>query len=270
MLSLPTKRLESFKFYKYQACGNDFILIEDDEEEFLQHHRSMIPHLCKPHYGIGADGVLLVQKSTVANIKMRIFNQDGSEARMCGNGLRCVGKHFGQDCSIETAAGVSILKLRKDSIHASLPIAKILKEFIDLPMNLKGHLVNTGTEHLVIFVEDIHAPDLSALADLYKTHELFSPKGVNVNYAKILSQDSLQVKTFEKGVKEPTHSCGSGGAAVALAYTHLIERQETLRILSWHQGEILYSIDSLGTLWMTGPAQFVFEGNFISKKLFMD
>ncbi len=259
--------MEPIEFYKYQGSGNDFILIEDYKDEFLALHRGKIPHLCHAHYGIGADGLLLLQRSNIADLKMRIFNQNGSEARMCGNGLRCVGKHFGKDCSIETLAGISIIELPGDLVRASLPIAEMIEASIALPMNLEGHLVDTGTEHLVIFVDDLTAPELPRLAELYREHEMFAPSSVNVNYVKVESKMILSIRTFEKGVTHETISCGTGGAAAAFAYNQIVEQQPRLKVFSRHKVETSYTIDHLNTIWMTGPAELVFTGNFVGKKI---
>ncbi len=261
--------MESIDFYKYHGSGNDFILIEDYRGEFSSLHQGKIPFLCRPHYGIGADGLILLQKSEIADIKMRIFNEDGSEARMCGNGLRCAGKHFGEDCSIETLAGISVIGFHGDHVRASLPFAEMIEPSIPLPMNLEGHLIDTGTEHLVIFVDDLTSPELPQLADLYRGHEMFAPYGVNVNYVKVESADTLSIRTFEKGVRQETYSCGTGGAAAALAYNQTILQQPRVRILSRHREETTFAIDHFQTIWMTGPAELIFVGNFIPKKNLM-
>lgn len=238
-------------FYKYEAAGNDFVLFEDYEEQFSLH---LVPQICHRKLGIGADGVLLLQKSQIADVKMRIFNQDGSEATMCGNGLRCVIRHLSKSCTIETRGGLSFGSLEKSCIRATLPQKKILQSPILLTHNLVGHLVNTGTPHLVIFTEKLDNPELLALAPLYRT--LFN--GVNVNLAQI-TKEGIRVRTFEKGVDDETLSCGTGGAAVSLMH-HKMQNMNKIKIL-FTTSTLTFSFDSKGEIWMEGPARLVFQGN---------
>ncbi len=255
MLSTPLKIFPDLNklFYKYQGTGNDFVLFEDYEQSFPINSR-LITQICNRNLGIGADGILLLQKSEIADLKMRIFNQDGSEASMCGNGLRCVIKHLGKSCKIETQGGISHGKYGIDSIKATLPKREILHSPITLPNNLIGHLVNTGTPHLVIFTEDI---DKGGIAPKLRYHPTFGPEGVNVNLAKIVPE-GIRVRTFEKGVETETLSCGSGGAAVALIH------KKDVRIL-FTSHELTFSFDIENQIWMEGPAELVFQGNLCLK-----
>lgn len=196
---------------------------------------------------------------------MRIFNPNGKEAKMCGNGIRCVAKHMGRDCSIETNAGICVAEMHGELVRASLPNINLLEEPVALPMDMEGHFVFSGTEHLVIFVEDLATDEFEELATIYRHHEMFHPYGVNVNFAKIISSDLIHFRTFEKGVERETHSCGTGGAAIAAAYQKLTT-QKRVRLVSSGKEELVFSFDSQQTLWMIGPADLVFEGNFIPKK----
>ena len=261
--------MDSIKFYKYHGCGNDFVIIEDYSNSFLSNHRRKIESICKPHYGVGADGLILIQHSEIADVKMRIFNPDGKEASMCGNGLRCIVKHLNRSCSVETITGICVASIKGELVKASLPIAEIISTSIPLPINQEGHLINTGTEHLIIFVDDLSASELKGLAEIYRHHEMFAPNGVNVNFVKIEEEDKVHIRTFEKGVEGETHSCGTGGAAVALAYNKVIKEQKRLRIISVNKHETIYTIDPHRIVWMIGPADFVFEGKFIPNKVLM-
>ena len=230
-------------FWKVHGSGNDFILIEDYDESFPL---KSVPAICDRNLGIGADGVLLLQKSESADVKMRIFNQDGSEATMCGNGLRCVVRHLGKNCIIETKAGISHGDFSKNLIKVSLPKAKILSSST-LENNLKGHIVDTGTPHLVIFTEEVDNANLLLFASNYR-----SQNAINVNLAQI-KQNGIQVRTFEKGVETETLSCGSGGAAVTLVYGKNAE-------INFIGAKLNYTFDDTGKLWMEGPAREVFQG----------
>ena len=257
-LSLPLKTSPDLNspFFKYQGTGNDFILFEDYEKSFPV-NSGLITKICNRNLGIGADGVLLLQKSNVADVKMRIFNQDGSEATMCGNGLRCVIRHLGKSCSIETKGGISLGEHGNALIKVTLPKREILQSPIALPNNLVGHLVNTGTPHLVIFTEDIHE---EGIAPQLRYDSMFGNGGVNVNLAKI-TQEGIHVRTFEKGVEHETLSCGSGGAAVALLHKKPVRIFFTSSVLT-------FSFDSKERIWMEGPAEFVFQGTLCLKNLY--
>ncbi len=224
---------KTVQFFKYEGAGNDFVLFEDYDESFPV---EAVPQICNRNFGVGADGVLLLQKSSVADVKMRIFNQDGSEATMCGNGLRCVVKHLGKVCSVETAAGISEGMPGK----VSLPRALIIKS------NSVGHFVDTGTPHLVIFTDD--APDFDLISRYRDKY--------NINFAKITST-GIRVRTFEKGVDTETLSCGTGGAAVALLCKKGVNK---IKIL-FTSSELTFSFDSTGRMWMEGPSRLVFQGN---------
>ncbi len=242
------------QFYKYQGTGNDFILFEDYDRSFPIDSK-LISHICNRNLGIGADGLLLLQKSKIADLKMRIFNQDGSEATMCGNGLRCVIRHLGKSCTIETKGGISLCEHGDSLIKVTLPKNEIVHSPIALPNNLSGHLVNTGTPHLVIFTEDVNN---QGIAPELRYHPMFGPGGVNVNLAQIVSS-GIRVRTFEKGVETETLSCGSGGAAVAL-----IHKQDVRILFTYY--ELTFSFDTKDRIWMEGPAELVFQGNLCLKK----
>ncbi len=232
-------------FWKVHGSGNDFVLIEDYDETFPINIQ-IISHICNRNFGIGADGVLLLQKSEIATLKMRIFNQDGSEAQMCGNGLRCVVRHLGKNCSIETKGGISLGEFSEGLIKVSLPKTEIIRSFM-LDHHLESHLVDTGTPHLVIFTDKIDDEDLTTFAINYRKNHT-----INVNLAQI-RDTGIQVRTFEKGVETETLSCGSGGAAVALIHGNNTQ-------IHFKGANLNYSFDDTGRLWMEGPATQVFQG----------
>jgi diaminopimelate epimerase len=245
--------LQNRLFYKYEGSGNDFVLFENNDNTFpIQ--KDLIARICNRHFGIGADGLILLEKSRLADVKMRILNQDGSEATMCGNGLRCTTLHFAKNLSIETLAGVSEAIYTPRAIRVSIPKAEIINCSVLLPNGEIGHLINTGTPHLVIFRDNIEDEGITPTF-----RSLFG--GVNVNLAKITPQ-GIAVRTFEKGVDKETLSCGSGGAAVAL----LQKTKKPIRIL-FTSSTLTFSFDSEGRIWMDGPAKLIFQGTLCLKNL---
>ena len=239
-------------FNKYQATGNDFILLEDEN---FPTQLEFISKICHRNLGLGADGVLLLQKSRAADVKMRIFNQDGSEATMCGNGLRCVIKHLKKSISIETKGGISLGEYSPETVRVTLPQNEITQANIQLSHDLKGHLVNTGTPHLVIFTEKLDNPQIVHFAKNFRTSQ-----NINVNLANVTS-DGIHVRTFEKGVATETLSCGTGGAAVATLYRQI---QPTTEVqIHYPTATLSYTFDSENRIWMQGPVAHVFSGQFV-------
>lgn len=245
------------RFVKYESSGNDFILIEDNA--FVP-AKTQIERLCSRKFGIGADGVLLLGPSKTCDFKMRIFNADGREAAMCGNGICAIITHLQQDCTIETrggtVAGTYNNSIENCIIKATLPKTEILRTEIALPSGLTGYLLDTGTPHLVIFTNDISTIDEDLGYQLRKHGNL--PE-TNVNFAQHVN-NKLLVRTFEKGVPEETLACGTGGAAVYLMHSTLANCQKPKIIQFKSQEKKEYSLTG-GKLWMEGTAQRVFEGN---------
>jgi len=254
--------LHSTKFTKYHGAGNDFIIIEDYSCHFLPLLQKKISTLCHRNLGIGADGLILLQPSSIADVKMLIFNSDGSEADFCGNGLRCVIHYLNQLNSkssllkVETLAGVCAGKTSNTLIKASLPKAKILKKEIALKTNHIGYLVDTGVIHLVIFIPNIEDANLMKQAKDYRLKY-----NANVNFAKI-EKSLIKIRTFEKGVENETFACGSGGGAVSLIASKLFNSKNLIPI-SFRSEEIAnYEIDRPIKIWMEGPAKVIFEGKY--------
>lgn len=185
---------------------------------------------------------------------MRIFNADGSEASMCGNGLACLSLHIGKDSSIETASGISLTQIQEENLRISFPKATILEEERFLTATIKGRVVDTGTPHFVIFTNDLKDPSLIEVAKNYRTNH-----NINVTLARIDSSDFLTVCTFEKGVLEETLSCGTGGAAAALLFG---KKSLTVRYPSLETAE--FFIDSASKVWMKATPNLTFMGTLIS------
>ena len=219
-LSTPLK-----KFTKYHGLGNDFIIIDQRESPFC----GDIPALCHRQKGIGADGVIFIEESKKADLKMRIFNQDGSEAEMCGNGLRCF-------LDVIKAKGFSV-----SLIETMQRLHRVEGDWVELgPVIVRGEVIDTGVPHCVFF-EPYNQEKAMAVRE---------KENANVNFVEVLGEDQLFVKTYERGVGE-TLCCGTGCAAAAYAYgkTWPICVNEAI------------SFDlRQGSLWMKGPAVHVFDG----------
>ena len=222
---------------KMHGNGNDFILVDEFEKEIIPEKLKpdFVRAVCHRRFGIGADGVLFVQKSSIADARFRYFNSDGSEAEMCGNGIRCFCRYIVEEgyaeegrVKVETLSGLIELDVWFDGmwwIKVDMGIPKFGKdvpakedvwgkEFEFDGEKFEVYAVNTGVPHAVIFVEDLNF-DIIKPARYIRYHEIF-PEGVNVNFAMIESRNKVFVRTYERGVEDETLSCGTGSCAVAV------------------------------------------------------
>lgn len=259
-------------FAKYSGCGNDFIII-DNRENIFKASQDDVSRLCHRRLGIGADGFILLENSTSADYLMRIFNADGSEAEMCGNGIRCLARFIQNIEKVENAEWVIQtmhqcipLKVDRDLVSVMIPTVGLLRSHINI--NIDGfpflfHFIDTSVPHVVHFTDDIDNPNLMRCAPQIRFHCEFSPKGTNVNFAKILSDNSIAVRTYERGVEGETLACGTGAVAVALVAAKLysIKEKVLIRLLSQEFLTITFD-ESFKNISMIGPANKVFEGQF--------
>lgn len=208
-------------FVKYHGIGNDFILIDQRKSPIDRNiFFTQIPRICDRNLCIGADGVLLLEDSQTADVKMRIFNSDGSEADMCGNGIRCVADYEIQKLAkveIETRSGIFTCWRKEDQIGVDLKQPLICH----WPLSINQHnvyVVRIGVPHAVVFLPALDQIDLIKIAQ--EIRFAFSPEGVNVNFASLV-EGQLVVRTYERGIENETISCGTGFAAVAFVVSKL-------------------------------------------------
>jgi len=267
------------KFEKWQGCGNDFIIIDGGEI----HTPEKIVQLCDRHFGIGADGVIYVQNSTKAATRMRIFNADGTEPEMCGNGIRCFARYllsgdkfFSEDAlTVETGAGVLTVSMKYDLITVDMgePIfaaneipvegfgsQKLVGEPIEVDgVTYKMTCVSMGNPHCVIFVDDIKAIDLEHIGSKFENHKFF-PRKTNTEFAQVIGKDKLRMRVWERG-SGITLACGTGTCATAVAanLNGLAGRKSTVIL---DGGELQIDWRENNHVFMTGPAERVFVGEF--------
>ena len=223
-------------FTKMVGTGNDFIVIDARRRPLsaLKSHWSSISQaVCDRHEGIGADGVLVLERSASADVKMRVFNPDGSEAEMCGNGARCVARYLrrgarGRPVTIESKAGV--LTAQVDHGRVAMRMTDPTGLRLDLSLDadrrpIRAGFVNTGVPHLVVPVADLEAVDVRGLGRALRSHREFAPQGTNVNFIQPDGARSgrLRIRTYERGVEDETLACGTG--IVASAVVHALSRR---------------------------------------------
>ncbi len=223
--------MERIRFYKLQASGNDFILLDNSKAKFKASsafYKKFAKKYCSRKLGIGADGVLVIEPSKKALFKMRIFNADGSEAEMCGNGARSVGLWTSlakkkKNITFDTKAGVIETKV-KGKGRSALVKVKTSVPFglkMDLPLKILGrkikvNFINTGVPHAVIFVQGLEKIDVDKIGREVRFYKQFKPAGTNVNFVEIRGKNSLSVRTYERGVEAETLACGTGALAAAI------------------------------------------------------
>lgn len=264
-------------FTKMNGAGNDFVMIDHRDGALNSSLKDLAPRMCHRHFGVGADGLILIEKSSKADFKMRIINADGSEAEMCGNGARCAVKFaqalgmVGSTMTFETLAGVlhaDILDDGRVSIQMSEPFG--LNPRIELK-DSKGRLwdvgfINTGVPHAMIFVENLDKVDVEGMGRLIRYHEHFAPAGTNVNVVQVIDGNTIRIRTYERGVEGETFACGTGATASAILASLTKDVATPVRALV-KGGELAidFQIDNdnnISQVVMTGSAETVFDGGY--------
>jgi diaminopimelate epimerase len=261
------------RFSKMNGAGNDFVMI-DNRLGDLRLAPDQITKICDRHRGVGADGVLVLERATNgADFRMRYYNADGGEAEMCGNGARCFARYAShvaspkEELSFETPAGVIGAKLQGELVRLQMSEPKDLRLAITIPWpdgEIAAHFVNTGVPHVVVLVDDLENTDVRGLGSAIRRHELFAPKGANANFVKERGERQIAVRTYERGVEDETLACGTGVVASALIFAALKNVSGPIGVLVRGGNELQVGFDRSGdqfrNVTLTGPADFVFEG----------
>jgi diaminopimelate epimerase len=248
-------------FHKYQGTGNDFVMIDNRSHHFPKNQK-WIAHLCHRRFGIGADGLILIENVENYDFRMIYYNANGLEGSMCGNGGRCAvafAKSLGifeKETTFLAVDGEHFAKIEGDLVHLQM------KEVDTIEQNPDYFFLDTGSPHYVEFVKNLTNYDVFGKGQAIRYNERFKEKGTNVNFVEILDENTLQVRTYERGVEDETYSCGTGVTASVLAYSLQMPRSPILvKVLG---GELQISYQKEGSLYknifLIGTAQKVFEG----------
>lgn len=265
-------------FTKMNGAGNDFVII-DNRDLSKSLARVQIERLCDRNRGVGADGLLAVELAEKgADVKFRYYNADGGEAEMCGNGARCFGRYLARllegdknPLTFETIAGTLTAELigAEVRIEMSNPGGLELKAPVEIGSPASSvHVLNTGVPHAVVFVEDLEGTDIVNLGAAIRYHDHFQPKGTNANFVQVIAPDHLAVRTYERGVEGETLACGTGITACALIH-HLLTGAPSPIKVNVRGGDTLAigfepgAHQTFSKVTLTGPAEFVFEGEII-------
>jgi diaminopimelate epimerase len=274
-------KVTGVEFTKMNGSGNDFIIINNMNKIFSSDEfRRYVTSICRRKLSIGADGVIILEPSAVADFKWRFFNADGSEAEMCGNGSRCAAKYaFEHGISekflkFETLAGIIEAEIKDKSVKVLITKPFNLQMDYEIFIKDKKYFVssiNTGVPHVVKFVKELENYDVEKMGKLIRYHEFFQPNGTNVNFVSVESRDTLQIRTYERGVEAETLACGTGSVAAALiAYKKSFVKKP---VKVKNQGGETLVIDfteengSFGKVFLEGDAKFVFQGKILEDAL---
>ena len=251
-------------FYKYQGTGNDFVMIDNRQQMFDKNNTKHIAFLCDRRFGIGADGLILLENHPDYDFKMVYYNADGNESSMCGNGGRCLvafAKHLG------VVKDHAVFEAIDGLHHASVKdgIVKLQMMNVDTVERYDNHVfLNTGSPHHVQFESEIQSFDIKSKGSAIRYGAPYHEEGSNVNFVQKLTEDTFRVRTYERGVEDETLSCGTGVTAVAIAMHVLGETQQNQVKLNVEGGvlEVCFEAQkgSYNNVWLIGPAALVFKG----------
>ena len=272
------------KFTKMHGLGNDYVYVNCFEEK-IDNPPAVARFVSDRHFGIGSDGLIMINPSKTADFEMEMYNADGSRGEMCGNGIRCVAKYvydYGltdkTQISVETLGGIKYLDLTvedgkvslvkvdmgKPELEADLiPIISEREQVIDEPIEVDGkeyHMtgVSMGNPHAVIYVDDVKGLDLEKIGSKFENHERF-PKRINTEFVHCIDRQTVEMRVWERGSGE-TLACGTGACAVAVSsiLNNLTDTQVTVKLLG---GDLQIEWDrEKDRVFMTGPATVVFDG----------
>ncbi len=260
------------KFAKMTGAGNDFIMLDNRDGKFTNIlNPTMIEKLCRRAISIGADGLIAIENSKISAFSMKYFNSDGSRASMCGNGARCICQYAnllgivesGQEFTFTSDAGNHIgLVTSTDEARIWLTDPKIF--FLNKSMlqqnPIKVNFADTGVPHVVVFSEDINDGSFEEQSHILRSHPDFGKAGTNVNWVKLLSDGSLVMRTFERGVEAETLACGTGAVASALISSELYDSVNLPVAIKVKSGLTLKVGKDLKGWWLQGHALLVYTG----------
>jgi len=271
--------MEKIEFFKMSGSGNDFIIVDNrdgivDEADLLY----FIVKVCRRKMSVGADGFILVENAEGADFKWRFFNSDGSVAEMCGNGARCVARFaylngiVGPDMSFETGAGIVKAQVAGESVKIKMTDPSDLKT--DYTLELKDRSVsvssiNTGVPHVVIVTDTLDDVEVVKMGREIRLHDMFAPVGTNVNFICPIKDDTIGIRTYERGVEDETLACGTGSVAGALILARKVKIDGPINVLTRSGGKLkIYYKENNATyqdVYLEGDARVIYRA-----KLFED
>ena len=257
-------------FFKYQGAGNDFVILDAiAHPKYKTIPADFIQLLCDRHFGIGADGLMMIDNCDHADFEMNYYNSDGKLGTMCGNGGRCIVafayhmNYVKENCTFMAVDGLHQAEVLENglvriSLHVQSDPVPYEQDFV----------IDTGSPHYIAFIHDIDQLDMVSFGRSIRYSEQFLDKGINVNAVEIIQDGQLKIRTYERGVEGETLACGTGVTAAACVYIHKNKHLDLNQVEVWAKGGVLKVIFDSDThlktkIYLEGPAQLVFEGSIL-------
>jgi len=266
--------MEQIAFSKLSGAGNDFVVIDNRKGIVPSDLSKFIEKICARRISVGADGVLLVENSNVADFKMRYFNSDGGEAETCGNGARCIAKFAysegivkSEKMTFETKAGIYTAEIIGKDVKIKMGDTVDMR--LNFPIKLSDgtftiSFANSGVPHAIFVVDDLENVDVVKLGRETRYHKDFSPKGTNVNFIKVRDKNNIDIRTYERGVEDETLACGTGSIASAIVASALKMAESPVTMHTWggFKLKIYFTNQPNGAkdVYLEGDARIVYKG----------
>ena len=252
-------------FYKYEGTGNDFVMIDNRTEFFPKANVQLIERLCDRRFGIGADGLILLETHPQYDFKMVYYNSDGNESSMCGNGGRCLVAFAKQMGVIsDTAKFEAVDGYHFATIDSENNVSLQMKDVDAIKNETNYTFLNTGSPHHVELISDLEKLDVKSEGSKIRYSDLYGSAGSNVNFVNQIANDIFAVRTYERGVEDETLSCGTGATAVAIAMHQTGKTKNKTIAIKVQGGKLKVNFEenngNYTKVFLIGPATFVFEG----------
>lgn len=267
-------------FLKVSGTGNDFIVVLNLKNKYNYNWSKLACILCTRCVSIGADGLVVLERSKKANARMRIFNPDGSEAEMCGNAARCSSRVLVREglssssaVQLETLAGIITAQVKGNNVKIKMSNPKNFTDDIYVKIeskNYEGSFINTGVPHAVFFVEEIIPIDLQKIGPKIRYDKQFQPAGTNVNFVQVLSRNSISIRTYERGVENETYACGTGAVASSIiGYLKGILQTKRIKVLT-KGGELYVEIEcsngEITDVYLESPVEIIYSAKYLGEE----
>ena len=261
---LNSKKMQ-IEFYKYQGTGNDFVMIDNRQGIFPKDNIELIAHLCDRRFGIGGDGLILLENDPETDFKMVYYNSDGNQSSMCGNGGRCLVA-FAKKLNVieDNTTFIATDGLHHASVANNGIVSLQMIDVEEVKITPEYVFMNTGSPHHIQLVEDLEHYNVKENGASIRYGELYGKQGSNINFVKKIDETTFSLRTYERGVEDETLACGTGATAVAIAMNVLGETKANSIDLNVEGGKLVVSFDKkdgqFTNVFLKGPAEFVFKG----------
>jgi len=252
-------------FYKYQGTGNDFVILENRDNQYDNLTTTQVKHICHRRFGVGADGLMLLSKDSELDFKMVYFNADGKESSMCGNGGRCLVKFASHQGMFKVTYNFMAVDGKHEAEIDMHGIVRLKMQDVHKVDYHSGHaILNTGSPHFVKFASNVEDIDVVETGREIRYSKTFEKEGINVNFVEATDEDGIFVRTYERGVEDETMSCGTGVTASALMNAHNENGFNRVEVKTpgGHLSVEFNKIDDehFDDIWLCGPAELVYKG----------